>query len=95
MLGEHETVSSNLTSPTSVCGAVWFSASALGAEGREFKSHHTDQGETMKRIWIWLFGHDEYMNGEYIAHEPSLLQRLRRPRTNGIATLIVEIRFRM
>jgi len=34
--------------------------------------------KTMKKLWIWLFGKDEYLNGEHIAHEPSLFQRLRR-----------------
>jgi hypothetical protein len=31
------------------------------------------------KIWTWLFGKDEYLNGEHIAHEPSLFQRLKRP----------------
>jgi len=37
-------------------------------------------GGTMKfvrRLWTWLFGRDDYLNGEHIAHEPSFLQRWR------------------
>ena len=42
------------------------------------------------KAWRWLFGHDEYLDGEHIAHEPSLLERLRRSRVDHIS-LILEI----
>ena len=44
----------------------------------------------MKKIWIWLFGKDVYINGEHIAHEPSLFQRLKRTRITQNITLIIE-----
>ena len=31
----------------------------------------------IKNIIYFVFGHDEFINGEHIAHEPSLWQRLK------------------
>lgn len=31
----------------------------------------------VKKIWRQIFGHDEFLNGEHIAHEPSYWQRRR------------------
>jgi hypothetical protein len=45
----------------------------------------------MKNIWIWLFGKDEYMNGEHIAHEPSLWQRVRRKNHYSVGMITIEI----
>ena len=37
----------------SPCSAVWFSASALGAEGRRFESYYGDQYNGDAAVMVW------------------------------------------
>lgn len=43
----------------------------------------------VRRFWRYIAGHDEYRNGEHIAHEPSIIQRMaaRRERMRTMKSL--------
>ena len=51
------------------------------------------------RALHWFFGHNDFMGGKHVAHEPSLLERIRASRearrwreANLPGTVILEIR---
>jgi len=55
----------------------------------------------MKQIIRWLFGRDDFIDGEHIAHEPSLWQRIKakqiakkfiRGRSLGVVTIVIDLR---
>jgi len=45
----------------------------------------------MRKMAHWLLGHDEFVDDEHVAHEPSLWQRLRARPGSRIAFLEITI----